>query len=101
MVHSSQSFRAPRIKTHTAWKKLGRKKKPPHLGFCRKPKNLNPKSKRSHSLSPEDPPRDQSIYLSILLSSKIKPEKKKKKKKKTHKQRDSSKHESIHRRLNK
>jgi hypothetical protein len=35
--HSSQSFRAPRIKTHTAWKKLGR-------------------------ISPEDPPRDQSIY---------------------------------------
>ncbi len=62
MVHSSQSFRAPRIKTHTAWKKLGRKKKPPHLRFCRKPKNLNPKSQRSHSLSPEDPPRHQSIY---------------------------------------
>ncbi len=97
--HSSQSFRAPGIKTHTAWKKLGRKKKPPHLRFCRKPKNLNPKSQRSHSLSLEDPPRDQSIYLSILLSSKIKPEKKKKKK--THKQGDSSKHESIHRRLNK
>jgi hypothetical protein len=38
------------------------KRKTPHLRFCRKPKILNPKSQRSHSLSPEDPPRDQSIY---------------------------------------
>jgi hypothetical protein len=38
------------------------KKKTPRLRFCRKPKILNPKSQRSHSLSPEDPPRDQSIY---------------------------------------
>jgi hypothetical protein len=36
--------------------------KTPQLRFWRKPKNLNPKSQRSHSLSPEDPPRDQSIY---------------------------------------